>query len=191
MTAGLVLAAGQGSRMGATKAMVPHPRGGVLLEHAISVLRDADCTPVVIVLGADATRAATFARGADTVVVARDWARGQGASLRAGLEMLSETTATSVAVLLVDLPDVGSDAVRRVMRAAGHPSTSLARAAYEGVPGHPVVIGRAHWEGVMQAATGDRGGRDYLGTHVHRMVECGDLASGRDVDAPEDLAAAD
>jgi hypothetical protein len=45
-----------------------------------------------------------------------------------------------------------------------------------------VLIGRDHWRGVASAATGDRGARDYLATHDVELVECGDLASGRDVD---------
>ena len=59
----------------------------------------------------------------------------------------------------------------------------LARAAYDGVPGHPVLLGRDHWAGVNAAATGDRGARDYLATADVVLVECGDLASGRDVDS--------
>ena len=190
MTAGLVLAAGRGSRMGGPKALVAHPEGGVLLEHAIVALRDAGCAPVVVVLGAEARRAVPSAAEADLVVVARDWAQGQGASLRAGLAALEETTAESVAVLLVDLPDVGPDVVRRVVRAAGRPRRAgLVRAAYGGVPGHPVVLGRNHWRGAAEAASGDQGARDYLATHAHGVVECGDLATGRDVDTPADLAA--
>jgi CTP:molybdopterin cytidylyltransferase MocA len=92
-----------------------------------------------------------------------------------------------VCVLLVDLPDVGADTVRRVVSAAGGRTKALARAAYGGVPGHPVVIGRSHWAGVAAAANGDHGARDYLAAHRHGVVECGDLASGRDVDTPADL----
>lgn len=176
--------------MGGPKAMVPHPGGGVLLDHAIGVLRDAGCAPVVVVLGAEAPLAAASAAAADVVIVAQNWARGQGASLRAGLEALGTTRATSVAVLLVDLPDVGADVVTRVVRAAGRSRTSLARAAYGGVPGHPVVIGRDHWAVAAESATGDRGAREYLASHAHGVVECGDLATGRDVDTPADLAQA-
>ena len=185
--AGLLLAAGQGRRMGRPKALVTHPDGGTLVQHAIRVLHEAGCKPVAVVLGAQAQEAAALSASAELVVVAPDWADGQAASLRAGLHALEQTAAEAVAVLLVDLPDVDAAVVRRVVGAAGMPRASLARAAYAGVPGHPVVLGRDHWRGVVDAATGDSGARDYLATHAHVVVECGDLATGRDVDTPADL----
>ena len=61
---------------------------------------------------------------------------------------------------------------------------ALVRATYDGRPGHPVLLGRDHWHGVLETATGDRGARDYLATNMVLLVECGDLASGVDVDSP-------
>jgi hypothetical protein len=45
-----------------------------------------------------------------------------------------------------------------------------------------VLIGRAHWDGVVATAVGDRGARDHLAAHEVALVECGDLATGTDVD---------
>jgi CTP:molybdopterin cytidylyltransferase MocA len=59
----------------------------------------------------------------------------------------------------------------------------LARAAYDGVPGHPVLFGRDHWPGVLETAHGDRGARAYLAGRDVELVECGDLATGHDVDS--------
>jgi CTP:molybdopterin cytidylyltransferase MocA len=61
---------------------------------------------------------------------------------------------------------------------------SLVQAAYQGTPGHPVLLGRLHWDGVLATAHGDRGARDYLAAHQPELVECGDLATGHDVDEP-------
>jgi hypothetical protein len=46
-----------------------------------------------------------------------------------------------------------------------------------------VVIGRDHWPEVAAEASGDRGARGYLAAHDVEVVECGDLATGRDVDS--------
>ena len=46
------------------------------------------------------------------------------------------------------------------------------------------VAGRGRHDArpVVATATGDRGARDYLASHDTRLVECGDLATGADVD---------
>lgn len=186
--AGLLLAAGAGRRMGRPKALLDDPSGGSFVERGLRVLRESGCHPVVVVLGAGAQEARPLVTGADSVVVAEDWAQGQSASLRTGLEAVTASGAEAVVVLLVDLPDVGPDVVSRVRAAtSGDGPAALGRAAYAGGPGHPVVIGRDHWAGVLDLLAGDRGARDYLAAHRHTVVECGDLASGEDADTPADL----
>jgi CTP:molybdopterin cytidylyltransferase MocA len=64
---------------------------------------------------------------------------------------------------------------------------ALRRAAYGGVPGHPALIGRDHWEQVIASASGDHGARHYFRTTEHELVECGDLATGLDADTPDEL----
>ena len=113
--------------------------------------------------------------------MAADWDEGMGASLRTGLQSPEPASRRAALVTLVDLPDVGPDVVRRLLDRAVSADT-LARAAYDGTPGHPVLIGRDHWAGVIESAIGDQGARSYLGSHQVELVECGDLATGRDVD---------
>lgn len=173
--------------MGRPKALLSVDPGTTLLERGIGLLRDAGCVPVVAVLGAAADQARPLAAAADVVVEAQDWVAGQSASLRAGLAALEDTDAYAACVVLVDLTDVGADVLVRVVRAAGGGPDALARAAYGGAPGHPVVIGRAHWPGVLAGLAGDKGARDYLAAHPHHLVECGDLATGEDVDTPADI----
>jgi nicotine blue oxidoreductase len=64
----------------------------------------------------------------------------------------------------------------------------LRRAAYGGRPGHPALIGRDFWDETIATAIGDRGARELYSTHPHQLVECGDLATGRDVDTREEAA---
>ena len=175
--------------MGMAKALVDDPGGGSFVERGVRVLRDGGCSPVVVVVGAQAERATALATaaGADLVVEAIDWASGQSVSLRRGLEALETSGARLACVLLVDLPDVGADVVTAVLAAAGDGPAALGRAAYQGVPGHPVVIGRDHWSAIRDEVTGDSGARSYLADHPHVTVEVGHLASGRDTDTPDDL----
>jgi len=181
--AGLLLAAGAGSRMGRPKALLVHDDGTPWVARAVAVLRDGGCDDVTVVLGAAADEARALVPVGASVVVADDWAEGMSASLRTGLLALEDTDADAALVSLVDLPDVGDAVVRRVLAAGADPA-ALIRTTYDGRPGHPVVLGREHWFGVRAAALGDLGARDYLAHHALVEVECGDLASGRDMDRP-------
>ena len=177
---GVLLAAGAGERFGGPKALARDADGTSWLLRSVRAL--SPCAEIVVVLGAEAERAAALLPMSVSRIRADDWAEGMGASLRAGLEALASTSHDAALVSLVDLPDVDAAVVARLATTATGPG-DLARAAYDGVPGHPVLIGRDHWAGVVAAATGDRGARDYLAAHEVALVECGDLATGVDVDA--------
>lgn len=185
--AGLLLAAGGGRRYGMPKALVELD-GRLFVESAAAVLRDGGCDPVVVVLGAraDEVRAKADLDGYP-VVDNPQWTTGMGSSLRIGLTAVSELDREfdAVAVLPVDVPGVTPAAVKRVLGHTG--SDALVRATYAGLPGHPVLIGRAHWSGVYESAVADVGARDYLRSHQVTAVDCSDIATGVDVDRPDDL----
>ena len=187
--AGLVLAAGGGRRLGGRpKALLQH-HGRPLVEHAAGVLRSAGCTRVHVVLGAraDAVREQAALEGC-VLVENPQWEQGMGTSLRAGLDSLTGTGARAALVSLVDQPGIGPEAAGRVL-AAYRDETSLASAAYDGVRGHPVLFGSAHWAQIAETATGDRGARAYLKAHAPAitLVECGDVAQPYDIDTEADL----
>jgi nicotine blue oxidoreductase len=172
--------------MGLPKALV-EIAGEPLVRRALRALTDGGVAPVVVVLGARAADVRAVLPPRVEAVEAADWADGMGASLRAGLAALHGRAEAAV-VHLVDLPGVPAAAVARLAAVAG--PDVLARAAYAGRPGHPVLLGRAHWAAVRAAAVGDAGARGYLfGRTDVRLVECGDLAVPDDVDTPEQLAA--
>jgi len=204
--AGLLLAAGAGRRYGQPKALVDSG-SGPWVRRALDAL--AGCGPRVVVVGAGADQ--VIALLPDDVRIVRNpaYAEGMGSSLRAGLLALTGLTGPSPApghraqrsgsgdrvapvidaalVMLVDLPGVGGPVVRRVCAAAGpvlDARKALLRASYDGTPGHPVLLGRDHWAGVIATAAGDSGARDYLRAHPPTLIECGDVGSGQDVDTP-------
>lgn len=185
--AGLVLAAGEGRRMGGPKALATDHQGTAWVVRACRTLAGAGCDPVIVVVGADADAVrTTLAPEPVEVAEAVDWPEGMGASLRTGLAAARRHGQVfAVAVVPVDVPALAVDAVRRVSAEAD--TAALIRATYRGSPGHPVVIGRDHWDGVAELAVGDQGAREYLLEHPPLEVECGDLGGGLDVDSPSQL----
>ncbi|MGO1509050.1 MAG: nucleotidyltransferase family protein [Actinomycetales bacterium] len=167
---GLLLAAGAGRRYGRPKILVED-----WLERAVAALRDGGCDDVVVVTGAARP---DLPEGVREVHCA-GWDRGIGASLRTGLDAVDP--GARVAVHLVDYPDIGADVVRRVLDEGGD---GLARAAFGGRGRHPVLIPSAHRAPLRAALTDDDGAAPYLRIHPVRLVECGDLAGGEDVDTP-------
>lgn len=185
--AGLVLAAGGGRRYGMPKALVEF-EGSLLVERAVRTAA-AVCDPVLVVLGA---RAVDVWQAADlsgaTVLVNADWETGMASSLRSGLDGLRgwPGRVDSVLVQLVDMPGMTAAALARL---AGHAAPdALAVATYDGVRGHPVLLGREHWAGVAELATGDEGARRYLAGRDVLEVDCTGLADPVDLDVPPGTA---
>jgi CTP:molybdopterin cytidylyltransferase MocA len=181
LIAGLVLAAGAGTRFGSPSKLLADLGGRPVLEHAVSAacaVRELE--RVVVVLGAAADDVlARVKLGRGEPVVCANWADGQAASLRCGMESLSG--ATRVIVLLGDQPSVTPAVIGRFLDQPGG-----TRACYRGVPGHPVVLGSEQLRRLGELS-GDVGARSLL--RAGGMIECSDLASGRDVYTPDDLEA--
>ena len=172
---GVLLAAGAGTRYGMPKVLAEQ---GEWLKAAVDALDGGGCDDVVVVLGAAVVDVPLPARA----VVATDWASGMGASLRAGLAAAADDD-RYVVLHLVDTPDVGADVIARVLAAAQSAPSGLARATFGGRPGHPVVIERSHVAALVETLQGDEGGRRFLSGRTDvAAVECGDLATGEDVD---------
>lgn len=174
---GLVLAAGAGTRYGEPKAGVV-VNAERLVDRAVRVLREAGVSDVIAVLGAQVSEVP----GA-RVIVNDEWATGMASSLRLGLEACALTDATAACVMLVDLPDIGADVIKVV---ASDEPDALNVATYSGQQGHPVLLGRKHWQAIASTVSGDQGAREYLHLHASevRRIEVGTLATGLDLDVP-------
>jgi CTP:molybdopterin cytidylyltransferase MocA len=180
--AGILLAAGDGSRLGQPKATV-ELAGATLAERGVELLRDGGTDPVIVVTGAVPVKLPGVVS-----VHNPDWPTGMGSSLAAGLRAV-EAGAAAAVIALADQPLVGAEAVRRLVAAHANGATVVV-AAYGGKPRNPVLIERVHWPAVIELATGDAGARRFLRAHPElvTLVECGDTGSPADIDTPEDLA---
>ncbi|GAA2758652.1 nucleotidyltransferase family protein [Actinopolymorpha rutila] len=186
--AGLLLAAGEGRRLGRPKALVDLD-GRLLVERGLATLTAGGCTPVHVVLGAahDEVLAAADLAGA-TVVLNEDWRAGLASSLRAGLAALPSQV-EAVVVALVDQPLVTPEVVRR-LRQAYDGGAVTAVATYGGLPRNPVLLARSTWADVAAQASGDTGARAFLRANpdLTTPVPCDDVGAPDDVDTPAELA---
>jgi CTP:molybdopterin cytidylyltransferase MocA len=179
--AGILLAAGAGSRLGQPKATV-EIGGEPLARRGVALLRDGGAQPVVLVTGAIAVDLPGV-----LIVHNPSWRSGMGSSLAAGLATVPDSCGAAV-VALVDQPLVGAEAVRRLI-AAYRAGARVVVAAYDGRPRNPVLLAREHWPEVTALAVGDAGARPFLRAHPDLVttVECGDTGRPDDVDTRADL----
>ena len=182
---GIVLAAGGGTRFGATKQLAPL-RGRPLLSYAVeSILSVPSIWPVVVVLGHDAEEIARRVELGDArVVVCENWQEGQSASLRAGIGALGDVDAALVT--LGDQPRITPQVIAAVLDSFDEGYHDAVRATYGGAPGHPVLLGRRMLARAGELA-GDAGFRDLLAGGRVRRFEAGHLCDPVDVDTREEL----
>lgn len=194
-TATIILAAGAGRRLGGrSKALLQDPEGELLGIRMVRCALAAGTLPV-LVLGFEAERVERSLReatpepvGQAAVVHAEEWEAGLSASFRAGVRAAAEAGCSRCAVLLVDQPGIGEQALAAVL--AVHAPGRITRGAVEFRPTHPVVFDMPDAVAAAEAASGDEGARAYLREHADRVdaVDITDLAEDADLDTPEDLA---
>lgn len=176
--AGAVLAAGAGTRMGEPKAELI-VAGRRLLDRAVTALRDGGCDPLIAVV-----RAGTTVSGV-RAVVNFDPARGMRSSLALAVEAADLARAEALAVLLVDIPGVGPEAIRAAID-AWQPGR-IAVATYQGRRGHPTVMAPQLWRIALEQAGPDEGARTLLAQRPDLVDEVDVAGDPTDLDTPEDI----
>lgn len=192
MIPGIVLAAGNSSRMGRPKALLPTgPEGELFLARMIRILREGGVEDVVVVLGRDADliRAAVPASARPVQFIDNPaYEDGQLSSLLAGLAAVERPDVRAVMVTPVDLPLLEAGTVRTVLavyRAAG--GAAIIRPAKRGRHGHPVIFDRCLFQ-ALRDADPNVGARSVVQAHFSDVVnvEVADDGAFIDVDTPAD-----
>ena len=192
--AGILLAAGRGTRFAGDKLLAPLPDGapdvppdtamGVAAAmHLALALPDS----LAVVRAGDDVLAAALRRAGLRIVPCANADEGMGRSLASGVIATSDADAWIVA--LADMPWIASTTIRSVA-AALEDGASIAAPAWRGTRGHPVGFSRPHF-GALCALEGDAGARAILVAHADEitLLDVDDPGVVRDVDTPADLGA--
>lgn len=190
--AGVVLAAGYSSRMGAFKPLLPLP-GGQVLERCLVGLAAAGVTDVLVVTGHRAEEVeAALAGTAARPVRNPAFDLGMFSSVAAGVRAAAESGAAAVMLWPVDTPLVRPATVRAIANAwvaDARPGRVLVP-AFRGRPGHPPVIGAGHFPGIL-GWSGERGLRGYLDENAaEERLAVADEGVLLDLDLPGEYEAA-
>jgi len=136
--AGLILAAGESSRMGSPKALLEF-RGETFLDRLLHCF-SSQCSPVIVVLGhePEVIRAGVRSPGDAVFVLNPDYQRGQFSSMQCGLRALPADS-EGVVFTPVDHPNVEPATVARLVASGA----TIAIPQYLGRHGHPILFSRS------------------------------------------------
>lgn len=197
--AGVILAAGESSRMGTDKALLawPPPKAGAapakgtLLSAAIrSLSRTTDFVLVVAGQNEAALAPVVYANGA-SIVVNPDPARGQFSSLQAGLHAVLNQGRDAAMVTLVDRPPVNDltiQTLRAAFEAAGNNTWAIIP-EFSGKHGHPFLASREMIEAFLHAPPTSTARDVEHGLQAHiQYVAVDDPFVAFNINTPEDYA---
>jgi CTP:molybdopterin cytidylyltransferase MocA len=175
----VVLAAGASTRLGEPKQLVMLGHE-TLLERAVRTSREAGCSPVIVVVGAEHSQVLEKCVLGNAVTVINDqWQEGMASSIRLGVQALESAAKDAEGVLLMtcDQPAVTMKHLLRLMR-------ELERKAsrYAGRNGVPAFFPKKYFDQLMMLK-GDAGARELLAEAQYEELENGEL----DIDTPRDL----
>lgn len=197
--AGLILAAGESSRMGRDKALLPWPPASELpvsketfLSAAIRSLSPSSDF-VLIVAGANEASLAPIAyvNGA-SVVVNPDPSRGQFSSLQVGLHEVLNRGRDAAIITLVDRPPAASSTIQTLRQAFESAEQDIWAVVpeFSGKHGHPYVVGRDLIERFLREpiAGNARDVEHRYREHI-RYVAVSDPFVAVNINTPQDYAA--
>ncbi len=182
--AGIILAAGSGSRFGQLKQLLEW-HGEPLVRHVAYTAHAAGLSPVVVVCGAGAGAVQSALEGLDVLCVENDaWQQGQSSSLQAGLGVLPERAGAAL-FMLADLPQTPATLVRALVERHAQTLTPVVAPLIDGQRGNPVLFDRVTFPDMLQLR-GDVGGRALFSRYPIAWVPWHDPDLLLDVDLPED-----
>jgi len=197
---GVILAAGESSRMGRDKALLPWPPdsaatafGETFLSAAIRLFAPfVDIVLVVAGKNADQLAPIVYAQGA-SLVVNPDPARGQFSSLQVGLHEVLNRGRDAAMITLVDRPPVKVETLQYLIEQFEQGARNALWAVvpeYQGKHGHPILAGREMIEAFLRAPATSNA-REIEHAHQDKIayVPVDDPFVASNVDTPDQYAA--
>ena len=185
----IVLAAGQSTRMGQAKALLPWRAGRSMLQQVVSVLEQSRISEIAVVLGANAaTIKRELAGYAVQITHNAEFASGEMlSSLQAGLRAMPPHIQAAL-IVLADQPRLQPGVVYKLLSAYARGEAGIVAPIHDGQRGHPILIDRAFWPELLNLR--DAPPRAVIRQHPEQtcLVPVSNDSVLADIDTPEDYA---
>jgi molybdenum cofactor cytidylyltransferase len=177
----VILSAGESSRMGSPKALLPC-RGKPFLEHLLGVLRQAMASQpsaeagrgigeIRVVLGAHTAEISDALRLPPSLVVVNpEWKQGQLSSIQAAISSVADDSSDGVMLFLVDHPLISADLVRKLAAEFYGSGRAIVVPTFRGKRGHPVIFARRLFRELLEAPA-EQGARAVVWAHADKVLE--------------------
>lgn len=177
MLAAAILSAGESSRMGRPKALLPY-RGRTFLEHLIEVTRHprVGVTRIVLGAGAEAIRRHLLAGGgagataAENILVNADWPKGQLSSIQCAVRSLPPGVTEGLMLCPVDHALISEAVIDRLIVEFDAKRAAVVLPTFEGRRGHPVIFRASLYEELLEASP-EVGARQVVWAHAEDVAE--------------------
>lgn len=187
--AGIILAAGNSSRMGRPKQLLRF-RGHTVIEGIVDNALQSSLCKVVVVLGHRADELQPLLQGLDvTVIINSDYKKGQSTSIQAGLQAVRDDV-NAVLFLLGDQPLITPATIDSILSAYQNSAAPIVMPLFQGKRGNPVLFDRQTFNGI-DSLSGDTGARVLFQEYADRIVEVPfqDSSIHFDIDTEQDYRA--
>ena len=187
MIAAVILSAGESSRMGRPKALLPID-GQTFIERIVAALKQGGLERIIVVLGFNAEEMRHKIDHLPVeIAVNPDYKQGQLSSLQTAIRYLeSDQNCDGMMVHLVDHPYIDANLVGAMLRKFKESASLIVVPRHQGKRGHPVIFSRALFGELLNAPM-NQGAKAVVNGHRAETLEIDtdDVGITLDIDTPE------
>ena len=187
MIAAVVLSAGESSRMGRPKALLPI-EGETFIGRIVASLKQTQVGKIIVVLGHNSDLLAAAIRPlAVDILINTNYKLGQLSSLQVAVrKLLPDADCDGMLVHLVDHPYIDASLVDRMIQQFYESKKDIVVPRCRGKRGHPVLFSRALFGELLDAPM-DQGAKAVVNAHGNGTLEIETNEKGVtvDIDTPE------
>lgn len=185
--AGIILAAGESSRLGTPKQLLLW-RGETLLASVVHLALKSKLDPIIVVTGYQGLEIGLTLAGLGKVMVTVNthWAEGQSTSIRSGLDSLDIWKDIDACIFFMsDQPQIPVRLVKKIIKKYIHDRPMIVAPRVEGRRGNPVLFDHSTFK-ALRKSEGNEGGRRLFEEYPVTYVEWKDASILIDVDTLDD-----
>ncbi|MBC8015367.1 MAG: nucleotidyltransferase family protein [Sporomusaceae bacterium] len=178
MVTGVILAAGQGRRMGQPKQLLPLG-GKPMVWHVAAAACQAALDQVVVITGSYHAEVKEVLEDLPLQVLYNEnWAQGQATSVKKAVQSVRDE-AGAILFLLADQPLVDIELINKLVGTYRETGTSIIMPRWHSQPGNPVLFDMKVWRSALLQLSGDEGARQIIKQQQQKAVHYIELSDGQ------------